>query len=175
MRVRGSIDVGLGAQKDCDHIVLLSPYNQHHHRPHGRIRVDIQWNCDRIIFLSETGRNNWSHRPPSGSTILCRLIMQQIMTLENRRERKFLIRFFLPLGRSFFVGGLRCWQIGRVAYCGTRHKDHWWARKQGSGAVLLWKQECSCGQDNNNLLKSEQRMSTTKRQGSKSFYSQGHL
>ena len=110
MRVRGSIDVGLGAQKDCDHIVLLSPYNQHHHRPHGRIRVDIQWNCDGIIFLSETGRNNWTHRPPSGSTILCRLIMQQIMTLENTRERKFLIRFFLPLGRSFFVGGLRCWQ-----------------------------------------------------------------
>ena len=55
MRARGSIDVGLGAQKDCDHIILLSPYNQHHHRPHGRILVDKQWNCDRIIFLSETG------------------------------------------------------------------------------------------------------------------------
>ena len=49
----------------------FSPHNQHHHRRCGRIRVDTWWNCDRIIFLSERGRNNWTHRPPSDTSI-CR-------------------------------------------------------------------------------------------------------
>ena len=139
------------AQKDCDHIIPpLSPYNQHHHHHRGRIRVDIQWNCDRIIFLSERGRNNWTHRPPSDSSISWPPADYMISENTRKMSNPF-VSFLRP---TPLCGGLcDAGQIGRVDYCQgaqNRHKDQvvgaktrllaiwcwcarcpWWVRKQG--------------------------------------------
>ena len=133
----------------------------------------MQWNCDRIIFLSGRGRNNWTHRPPSDSSISWP--PADYMISEN--TRKFFNPFVSFLRPTPLCGGLcDAGQIGRVAYCRGRRtvtKTGSWVRKQGSwlsgAGALAAPGGCenkdappaAAGQNTNNLLKSAPRMSNT--------------
>ena len=70
----------------------------------------MDWNCDRIIFLSERGRNNWPHRPRSESSMLYPGL--QIIISQNKNP----VCFFPWVGVSP-CGGLRWWQDSSLAYC----------------------------------------------------------